>query len=64
MNLSYIGQYIAANKDLGIQCTQKEILETQESKWLELFQKHKKKDDLADCFLQGMWYINMKLRTT
>ena len=51
-------------KDLGIQCTQKEILETQESKWLELFQKHKKKDDLADCFLQGMWYINMKLRTT
>jgi hypothetical protein len=51
-------------KDLGIQCAQKEVIETQENKWLELFQKHKKKDDLADCFLQGLWYINMKLRTT
>lgn len=51
-------------KDLGVQCAQKEVNETQEAKWLELFQKHKKKDDLADCFLQGLWYINMKLRTT
>ena len=25
------------------------------------FQKHKKKDDLADCFLQGYWYISEKL---
>ena len=22
------------------------------------FQKHKKKDDLADTFLQGIWYIH------
>jgi hypothetical protein len=22
-----------------------------------LFEKHKKKDDLADCFLQGMWWL-------
>lgn len=28
---------------------------------LEHFQKHKKKDDLADCFLQGYWYISEKL---
>jgi hypothetical protein len=21
------------------------------------FSKHQKKDDLSDCFLQGMWYI-------
>ena len=21
------------------------------------FEKHKKKDDLADCFLQGMWWL-------
>tara|TARA_B100000900_G_scaffold126708_2_gene107035 strand:+ start:23885 stop:24718 length:834 start_codon:yes stop_codon:yes gene_type:complete len=27
------------------------------SKWLEVFDKHKKKDDLADSFLQGRWYL-------
>jgi len=25
--------------------------------WLEIFNKHKKKDDLADSFLQGHWYL-------
>ena len=25
--------------------------------WLEHFNKHKKKDDLADSFLQGRWYL-------
>ena len=25
--------------------------------WIELFDKHKKKDDLADSFLQALWYI-------
>ena len=25
--------------------------------WLEFFISHKKKDDLADCFLQGRWYL-------
>ena len=24
---------------------------------LDMFHKHKKKDDLADCFLQGLWYL-------
>jgi hypothetical protein len=51
-------------KDLGIQCALTKIIETQENKWLSLFENHKKKDDLADSFLQGLWYINMKLRTT
>ncbi len=27
-------------------------------KWIEYVSKHKKKDDLADCYLQGHWYIN------
>ena len=26
-----------------------------------VFSVHKKKDDLADCFLQGMWYIQNKV---
>lgn len=34
--------FIVANSDLG--------------KWGEHFEKHKKRDDLADCFLQAIWY--------
>jgi len=29
--------------------------------WVDLFKSHKKKDDLADSFLQGIWYLNNKL---
>lgn len=28
-----------------------------EAIWLDIFNKHKKKDDLGDCFLQGLWYL-------
>ena len=28
------------------------------TKWNPFFDSHKKKDDLADCFLQGRWYLN------
>ena len=51
-------------KDLGIEFTLKELDKTQTHQWISYFNTHKKKDDLADCFLQGLWYINMKLRTT
>ena len=27
----------------------------------DIFVKHRKKDDLADCFLQGIWYLRKKL---
>jgi len=29
--------------------------------WEDFFSKHSKKDDLADSFLQGVWYIKNKL---
>lgn len=46
-------------KSLGISTTQKLILESNElASWCEHFSKHSKKDDLADSFLQGLWYIN------
>lgn len=31
------------------------------TEWSTMFQKHAKKDDLADCFLQGLWYLNHKM---
>jgi hypothetical protein len=30
---------------------------------LNWFVSHKKKDDLADSYLQGLWYINKKNKT-
>ena len=28
-------------------------------KWMTVFETHKKKDDLADCFLQGLWRVHL-----
>lgn len=46
-------------KALGISITDKIIHENGEiNQWQEHFSKHSKKDDLADSFLQGLWYVN------
>jgi len=52
-------------KKLGIStCLENlENLEKNQSnnEWVNFFNKHSKKDDLADCFLQGIWYIKNRL---
>lgn len=50
-----------ARKSASIQIV-KSMLEKNSilSKWNLFFMEHKKKDDLADCFLQGLWYIREK----
>jgi hypothetical protein len=40
-------------KKMGVKC----CLEMINESWVPFFQQHKKKDDLADCFLQGVWYM-------
>lgn len=49
-------------KQLGIQ-TCLNIIGTDHrfNNWEDFVAKHKKKDDLSDCFLQGLWYIKHKL---
>lgn len=48
-------------KKLSILVTQQEITKTLNlNKWIFNFMQHKKKDDLADSFLQGLWYIKYK----
>ena len=45
-------------KKLGIEITRKYINENELLyKWVDVFNKHSKKDDLADSFLQALWYI-------
>tara|TARA_B100000902_G_scaffold352695_1_gene363601 strand:- start:2982 stop:3779 length:798 start_codon:yes stop_codon:yes gene_type:complete len=34
----------------------------QNTNWINHFESHKKKDDLADCFLQAKWYISHRLK--
>lgn len=45
-------------KSQGIQ--QVRSLLADDSKWITFFENYKKKDDLADCYLQGIWYMKMK----
>ena len=46
-------------KKMGIKITLQQLSATSKIiNWMDFFQSHKKKDDLADSFLQGLWYLN------
>jgi len=45
-------------KQLGIHVTKSQLnTNANFHMWLQFFLSHKKKDDLADSFLQGLWYL-------
>ena len=46
----------ASRKKEGINVTSK-LLNERYTEWIPHFTQHKKKDDLADAFLQGNWYL-------
>ena len=49
-------------KKLGIVKTQETLQDNQNfSNMLDYFNTHKKKDDLADSFLQGLWFIKHRI---
>jgi hypothetical protein len=47
------------NKSDGVAICRQSLDETPHfESWKSMFESSKKKDDLSDCFLQGMWYLN------
>lgn len=51
-------QSYKANKTDGIVICRRFFETNPEMKaWITFFEKSKKRDDLADCFLQGVWYL-------
>jgi hypothetical protein len=45
---------ISICRSLGIQA---HSIGADYASWIPMFEQHKKKDDLADCFLQGLWRV-------
>jgi hypothetical protein len=49
-------------KKLGVQkCLELIQTEYNNPNWIDIFKTHSKKDDLADAFLQGSWFIKEKI---
>jgi hypothetical protein len=49
-------------KKLGVQtCLEMVNTDFRFKEWETFFNKHTKKDDLSDCFLQGLWFIRHKI---
>ena len=45
-------------KECAIIYTNKILNENKDSSWIEFLNNNKKKDDLCDCYLQGIYFIN------
>ena len=56
---NYAPSNYGERKKQGIKIV-KELLEKNNinNEWLDIFLNHKKKDDLADSFLQGAWFLS------
>ena len=49
-------------KKLGILYCEEMVKHSQESKWQDFFQNHKKKDDLADAYLTTCYYVQQNVK--
>jgi hypothetical protein len=49
-------------KKLGIEITREFLINNECDEMYNIFEKHKKKDDMADSLLQGLWFIKNKLK--
>jgi len=48
----------AERKKEGVRLCREKLAQ---GEWKDFFEKSKKKDDLADCYLQGLWFIANKM---
>ena len=50
----------SVRKKEGVKKTAKLLESCPDNKWIEYFNLCKKKDDISDCYLQGVWWYNNK----